>query len=158
MDRLEGQFRRELRRFGPSDSARGGEMVAIVRAWPAVVGAENARRAWPARLTREGALVVHATDSVWAFQLGMLSASILERLVAELGEEAPAALKFVPGSVPAPAADPGGGSSSSPPQILPEDAEQGAELAASIEDEELRELVARAAAASLARARSDRAF
>lgn len=158
MDRLEGQIRRELRRFGPVETELGGEMVEIVRAWPALVGAENARRAWPARLTREGALLVHATDSVWAFQLGMLAGPILERLVAELGDAAPAALRFVPGPIPAPAADPLGASASEPLQIRPEDAEQGADLAASIEDEELRELVARAAAASLARARSDRTF
>lgn len=158
MDRLEGQIRRELRRFGPADDGLGGEMVAIVRAWPAVVGAENARRAWPARLTREGALLVHATDSVWAFQLGMLAGPILERLVAELGDAAPAALRFVPGPIPDPAADPPGTSASEPLQIRPEDAEKGVGLAASIEDEELRELVAKAAAAGLARARADRAF
>jgi len=158
MDRLDGQIRRELRRFGPAETTLGGEMVEIVRAWPAVVGAENARRAWPARLTREGALLVYASDSVWAFQLGMLAGSILERLAAELGDAAPAALRFVPGPIPAPAADPPRPSASEPLQVRPEEAEKGADLAASIEDEELRELVARTAAASLARARSDRAF
>jgi hypothetical protein len=158
MDRLDGQVRRELRRFGPSDSAAGGEMVAIVRAWPGVVGEENARRAWPARLTRDGTLVVHATDSVWAFQLGMLATSIHERLAAAVGEDAPAALRFVPGPVPAPSAEAAADRAPPPPQVAPEDARRGAELAAAIEDAELRELVARAAAASLARARSDRAF
>ena len=34
MDRLEGQVRRELGRFGPVD----GDMVGIVRAWPEAVG------------------------------------------------------------------------------------------------------------------------
>jgi len=158
MDRLEGQIRRELRRFEPADSVRGGEMVEIVRAWPAVVGEENARRAWPARLARDGTLIVHATDSVWAFQLGMLSGEIREKLVAELGDVAPAALRFVPGSVPASSAGAASERGPTPPDVGPQDAEQGAEIAASIEDEELRALVARAAAASLARARSDRSF
>ncbi len=163
MDRLDGQIWRELKRFGPADSTPadsswGGGMVAIVRAWPEVVGEENARRAWPARLGRDGALIVHATDSVWAFQLGMLSASIQERLAAELGEAAPSVLKFVPGPVPAPSAEPVSERAPRPPQVGPEDAEQGAEIAASIEDAELRKIVARAAAASLAKARSDRAF
>ncbi|MBA2332780.1 MAG: DUF721 domain-containing protein [Actinobacteria bacterium] len=158
MDRLDGQIRRELRRFGPADSKSGGEMVAIVRAWPGVVGAENARRAWPARLTREGALIVHATDSVWAFQLGMLAGPILEQLSAELGELAPAALRFVPGPVPAAAPEPARERAPTTPEIRSEDVELGARLAASIEDNELRSLVARAAAASLARARADRTF
>jgi hypothetical protein len=158
MDRLEGQIRHELRRFGPADSVQGGEMVEIVRAWPAVVGEENARRAWPARLARDGTLIVHATDSVWAFQLGMLSGEIREKLVTELGNAAPAALRFVPGPVPAPAAEAVSERGPRPPDIGPQDAEQGAEIAAAIEDEELRELVARAAAASLARARADRSF
>ena len=158
MDRLEGQIRRELRRFGPADSAVGGEMIEIVRVWPAVVGEENARRAWPARLARDGTLIVHATDSVWAFQLGMLSREIQEKLVAELGNAAPAALRFVPGPVPAPSAEAASERDPKPPEVAPQDAAQAAEIAASIEDDELRELVARAAAASLARTRSDRTF
>ncbi len=49
-----------------------------------------------------------------------------------------------------------------PPEIAPEDRAGAAEIAAAIEDSELRETVARAAAASLARSRSgagsDRGF
>jgi hypothetical protein len=45
-----------------------------------------------------------------------------------------------------------------PLEIAPEDRVEAARLAATIEDDELRELVARAAAAGLARARSDRTF
>ncbi len=49
-----------------------------------------------------------------------------------------------------------------PPDVASEHRAQGAEIAAEIEDDELREYVARAAAASLARgsdeARSDRRF
>ena len=41
MDRLDRQVRRELGRFGPM----GGDMAAIVRAWPAAVGETVARNA-----------------------------------------------------------------------------------------------------------------
>jgi hypothetical protein len=154
MERLEGSVRRELDRFGPGDAG----VVAILRAWPAAVGAENARRAWPARLGRDGTLHVYATDSIWAYQLGMLAAEILERLRAELGSRAPAKLKFAPGPVPAPLPAPGGERRSGPLPVEAADAVAGAELAAGIGDEKLREAVARAVAASLARARSDRGF
>jgi hypothetical protein len=154
MERLEGSLRDELGRFGPPE----GDMVALVRAWPTAVGAENARRAWPARLTRDGSLVVHATDSVWAFQLGMLAGEILERLRAEAGEAAPRALRFIPGPIPDAAAQALEERLPEPPRIDAADAAAGAELAAGIEDEGLRALVARAAAASLSRARSGRGF
>ncbi|MDE3025581.1 MAG: DUF721 domain-containing protein, partial [Acidobacteriota bacterium] len=57
-------MRRELGRFGPQGAI--GETVA---AWPAAVGPEIARNAWPARFQRDGTLVVHARDSVWAFEV-----------------------------------------------------------------------------------------
>jgi len=162
MDRLDGHVKRELRRFGPADIGMGGDMVAYVRAWPAAVGEENARRAWPSRLARDGTLIVHTTDSVWAFQLGMLSGEILGRLRDEVGEEAPRTIRFVPGPVPAEAAAPAEERVPTPPEVGPEDAAEGVLLAAGIEDAELREIVARAAAASLARGRreahSDRDF
>ena len=35
------------------------------RAWPEAVGDEIARNAWPARIQRDGTLVVHVRDAVW---------------------------------------------------------------------------------------------
>jgi hypothetical protein len=158
MDRLDRQVRRELGRFGPVD----GDMVAIVRVWPAAVGDTVARNAWPARLARDGTLHVNAVSATWAFELGRLAATILERLQATLGEAAPPTLRFAPGPVPDADAEAPEDRAEQPPDVAPEHRVQGAEIAAAIEDEELRGYVARAAAASLARGsvepRSDRRF
>jgi hypothetical protein len=158
MERLERALRNELGRFGADHMGVDGDMVAIVRAWPRSVGETVARNAWPARLARDGTLHVHASSSTWAFELGRLSETILEQLRAELEEAAPQALRFAPGPIPEPA--PPAPSEASAPvlEVAPEDRVRGAELAAVIEDEELRELVTRAAAASLAKARSGRRF
>ena len=163
MERLDREIRRELRRFGPADAAADASgMVAIVRAWPAAVGETVARNAWPARLTRDGTLLVHASSATWAYELGRMASEILERLRAEASADAPPALRFVPGPIPEPAAEPEERRSPTPPEIAAEDRLGGAQIAAAIEDEELRETVARAAAASLAgsrsEARSDRGF
>jgi hypothetical protein len=154
MERLDGSVRRELGRFGPVD----GDLVEIVRAWPEAVGETVARNAWPARLARDGALHVNASSSTWAFELGRLAETILESLRGHLGEATPATLRFAPGPVPEPPAPAAGEPAAGGLAVDPEDRREGAELAAGIEDEELRGLVARAAAASLSRARSDRRF
>jgi len=148
MERLDRSVRRELGRFGPAD----GDMVGIVRAWPAAVGATVARNAWPARLARDGTLHVNAVSSTWAFELGRLAPTILEQLRAELGQSTPPAVAFAPGPVPEPEPDPVRQGPPAPPEPAVEHRAEAAALAAAIEDPELRELVARAAAASLARA------
>src|SRR5688500_7662858 len=163
MERLDREIRQELRRFGPAGAAADASgMVAIVRAWPAAVGDVVARNAWPARLSRDGTLLVHASSATWAYELGRMAAEILERLQDEAGADAPPALRFVPGPIPEPSADSEERRASPPPEIAAEDRAGAAEIAASIEDEQLRATVARAAAASLARgrseARSDRGF
>ena len=151
MDRLERQVRRELGRFGPVD----GSIVEIVRAWPGAVGETVARNAWPARLARDGTLHVHASSSTWAFELGRLAGTIVEQLRLELGDATPAALKFAPGPVPEPDAAGSEATAPEPPAVAPEHRREAAGIAAGIEDEELRELVARAAAASLSRAAAE---
>lgn len=146
MEELGRHVRRELGRFGPVD----GDMVGIVRAWPAAVGETVARNAWPARLARDGTLHVNTASSTWAFELGRLAPAILEQLRGDLGSATPPALKFAPGPVPDAEAEAAERRAPSPPAVAPEHRAEAAAIAAGIDDEELRELVARAAAASLA--------
>jgi len=158
MERIGSHVRGELSRFGPADA----DLAGIVRAWPKAVGATLARNAWPARLARDGTLLVHTSSSTWAFELGRMAADILERLAAEAGADAPKALRFAPGPIPEAEALPADERAPEAPRVTAADAAAGVELAASVGDEELRAFVARAAAAGLARARaegrSDRRF
>jgi hypothetical protein len=66
------------------------------------------------------------------------------------------AARFVAGPIPEPPMPESADVRAAPVQATREHVEQGAELAREIEDEELREQVARAAAASLARAADGR--
>jgi hypothetical protein len=152
MDRLGDDVSRELRRFGPQ-----GAMADVVAAWPAAVGEAIARNAWPARVARDGTLHVSTSSSAWAFELAHLAPDLLARLGAILDEGAPKALKFSPGPLPESPAQGGGTTTPHPPLApTPEERELAAAISAEIEDEGLRKLVARAAAASLAGHRSDR--
>jgi hypothetical protein len=142
---------RELRRFGPN-----AEIGEAVKAWPGAVGEDIARNAWPARFQRDGTLIVHVTDAVWGFELTHQADEISSRLPGK------PALKFIPGPLPEPSVE----TTSAAPEPLPEatleQARTAAEWTAGIEDEELREAVAKAARASLVRGsqnpRNDRSF
>jgi hypothetical protein len=120
-------------------------MGALLAAWEAAVGPEIARNAWPARFQRDGTLIVHTKDAIWGFELGHRAGEITERLPGK------PPLKFVPGPLPEPGAEPTQETPQGSPPATVEQQAQAAEWAASIEDEELRKLVARAAAASLAK-------
>jgi hypothetical protein len=144
MERIGRNVEKQLGRF----DARGA-MPRIVAAWPAVVGEEVARNSWPARVARDGTLLVHTSSSVWAFELGTLAPRILERLRTELGDVAPAALRFAQGHLPEPAPETRDEPDREVHEVSPEVAEQAAELAAGIADEELRKRVERAASLGL---------
>jgi hypothetical protein len=142
---------RELRRFGPN-----AEIGAAVEAWPAAVGDGIARNAWPARFQRDGTLIIHVTDAVWGFEL--------TQQANEIGSRLPGSpkLKFIPGPLPEPSAETTPAAVEPLPAATLEQARTAAEWASGIEDEELREAVAKAARASLARGsqnpRNDRSF
>ncbi len=151
MERIGDDVRLVFRRFGPA-----GVMEEIVRAWPAAVGDAVARNAWPARLARDGTLHVATSSSTWAFELTQLSGQLRSRLVESLGSRAPERLRFAPGKVPEPGPAPTSERSATPVRPGPNERAQAGRFTAAIEDEELRELVARAAAASLATGGSGR--
>ena len=149
MDRIGNSVQRQLARFDGH-----GAMPRIVAAWPAAVGDEVTRNAWPARVARDGTLHVHTSSSVWAFELGQLAPAILERLRAELGDAAPKALRFAQGHLPeaAPAAPESTVAAPVSPSL--EAIEAAARLTAGIEDEDLRKQVEKAVSLGLS-TRSD---
>jgi hypothetical protein len=147
MERLGDGAARVLAAAG---APRADVLAAVASAWPDAVGETIARNAWPLRVARDGTVHVATTSSTWAFELDRLGAEVLGRLRSSLGASAPPALRFAPGPVPEPSA-PAAQPAAEPPRPGAAERRAAAEAAAQIEDPELRELVARAAAASLAR-------
>jgi Dna[CI] antecedent DciA-like protein len=143
MDRVGNAVARELRRFGPASG-----MAPVVDAWPGAVGPEIARNAWPARLARDGTLHVHTQDSIWAFELTSRAAEIRDRL----GGHAPTRLSFAPGPLPEPDSDPAEIATEKPRKPTAEHVAKAESLTRGIRDRDLRKVVAKAVAASLARA------
>jgi hypothetical protein len=154
MERLDRELRSELGRLGAPD---GGDLAAIVAAWPELVGPTIARNAWPLRIGRDGTLHVATASATWAFELGRLASELETRLRGRLRGAAPAALRFAPGPLPEPPAANSRGRPATA-EITPADRAEAASFTAEVGDEELRELLSRAVAAALARARSDRRF
>ena len=146
MKHLGDEVKRELDRFGPE-----GGIGELVEAWPSAVGETIARSAWPARVARDGTLDVNTADSLWAFEL----TSRAKEIAARLGVER---IRFTPGRLPEADEQNVKEAESGPPQPPESLRQEGARLAAGIEDENLRKIVARAAAASLAKGISDRSF
>ena len=142
MEPLGEQIRAELSRIG-ADSGAGD----AVSAWPAAVGEEIARHAWPARTQPDGTLVVHVRDAIWGFELTQRAEEISSRLPGR------PRLRFTPGPLP----DTSPEVASPPPlEVSPEQAREADALAAGITDPELRESVAKVIKATLVRASDDR--
>jgi Dna[CI] antecedent, DciA len=135
---LAEQIRAELQRVG-ADSGAGD----AVGAWPAAVGHEIARNAWPAKTQPDGTLVVHVRDAIWGFELTQREAEISARLPGR------PRLRFTLGPLPDAPPD-----TAPTPRVeaSPGHAREAAELAAGIEDPNLRESVAKVIKAALARA------
>jgi hypothetical protein len=149
MDRVGGDVKRELGRFGPASG-----MAPLLEAWPGAVGPEIARNAWPARIARDGTLHVHTQDSIWAFELTTRAEEIRTRL----GKVAPRRLSFAPGPLPEPPVALPEETRRRPPEPTPEHVAKAESLVRVIRDEELRKVVAKAAAVSLSRDDNDRSF
>jgi hypothetical protein len=144
MDRLEREIRKVAKRVGLPAASE------LVRIWPEVVGETIAANAWPARLNRKGVLQVNTSSATWAFELKHLAPRILVKLEKELAGECPSELRFAPGPVPGRGRDDDAFAAPKGPTTTAQERELGEKLAAGIDDDELRALVARAAAASLA--------
>ena len=142
MDQIGEQIRAELRRVG-ADSGAGD----AVTAWPAAVGDEIARNAWPARTQPDGTLVVHVRDAIWGVELTQRATEISERLPGR------PRLRFTPGPLPETTHEPLPTRSA---EASPEQAREAAAITAEIVDPDLRESVAKAIKAALARSPHDR--
>ena len=142
MDPIGEEIRGELHRVGAESGA--GDVVA---SWPAAVGEEIARHAWPARTQPDGTLVVHVRDSIWGFELTQRAGEISARLPGR------PRLRFVPGPLPDASPEPSGRPAV---EATPEQAREASALAAGIVDPELRESVAKVIKAALARASDGR--
>jgi Dna[CI] antecedent, DciA len=149
MQRVGDAVARELGRFGPASG-----MAPLLEAWPGVVGGEIARNAWPARLARDGTLHVHTKDSIWAFEL----TNRADEIRRGLGKLAPPRLAFSPGPLPE-VVEPGPEKADKTPvEPTAEHVAEAESLTRGIRDTDLRKVVAKAAAASLANAVNDRSF
>lgn len=69
-------------------------LAAVQAAWRQAVGEQLAAVATPVS-ERAGTLTVECSEAVWVQELDLMQEQLLERLRAELGESAPAALRFL---------------------------------------------------------------
>lgn len=151
MDRIGRDVERELARFGPEAG-----MAKVVQAWPEAVGEVVARNAWPARIASDGTLHVSTSSASWAFELTQLAPAVLDQLRAILGAGTPRALRFAAGRLPEPAGTSVENRPAKAAEPTAQELSAAHSFAAPVDNAELRELLERAAAASLARTRSDR--
>jgi predicted nucleic acid-binding Zn ribbon protein len=68
-------------------------LAAVQAAWASAVGEQLAAVAEPVS-ERAGTLTIECADAVWAQELDLMQAQLLERLREQLGELAPQELRF----------------------------------------------------------------
>ena len=68
-------------------------LAAAQAAWASAVGEQLAAVAAPVA-DRGGTLVVECAEAVWVQELDLMQEALLERLRAELGEQAPSSQRF----------------------------------------------------------------
>ncbi|MEZ5076515.1 MAG: DUF721 domain-containing protein [Solirubrobacterales bacterium] len=74
-------------------------LAAVQAAWSGLVGDRLAAAATPVS-EHGGTLTVECREAVWMQELDLMQAQLLERLRAELGDNAPEALRFRLGEDP----------------------------------------------------------
>jgi predicted nucleic acid-binding Zn ribbon protein len=149
------RFRRRAGGGAAGTGAPGAAVAAAALAWPDVVGRAAADHSVPVRRSRAGVLTVACSSASWAMELSARRAELAPRLARLCPDAGVTALRFAVADhvlpPPAPQPDP-----VSPPRAAPGPAEReaGTAAAAGVREPALRDLVARAAAASAARRRS----
>jgi predicted nucleic acid-binding Zn ribbon protein len=68
-------------------------LAAVQAGWAKAVGDRLAAVAVPVA-ERDGTMTIECADAVWAQELDLMQATLLERLREEVGEMAPQALRF----------------------------------------------------------------
>jgi hypothetical protein len=144
LETIADAVRAELGRVGG-----GGPIAEVIAVWPSAVGVAIADNAWPARFARDGTLHVAVSSSVWAFELTQLEAQVRSRLREALGDRVPAHLRFAVGPLPERQSHDVSDPSRTVSDVSAAARRAGEAVAAPIEDDGLRRLVARAAAVSL---------
>jgi hypothetical protein len=124
-----------------------GPVRRIADVWPEVVGEGLARVAQPARIARDGTLIVHAADASWVHALTLEERTILRKLGERMAGDGPPAMKVEIGPIsvaPAVVEYP-------PIDIQPAAQARAKELAATTADPALRASLERAIAITLSR-------
>ncbi len=145
-----------FRRRAGRGSGAGAETAAAALAWADVVGRAAADHSVPVRRSRAGVLTVACASASWAHELSARRVELAARLAERCPEAAVSALRFAVAdhAVPAPAAPGPPPAPPPPPPPGPAERDAGAAAAAGVREPALRDLVARAAAASAARRRA----
>ena len=118
--------------------------LAVLAAWPGVVGEHAAQKTQPVRLGR-GRLTVHTTSEVWVTEVFADYTAILTRLAKAIGSEVVKTLAVRVGDV-VPVLPPGRPLDPKKPGPVPPEIES---VLASVEDPALRESMRRAVGLSL---------
>ncbi len=135
--------------------AHGSDSVltAVRAAWVEASGPGTVNHAYPIRRSRVGVVTVACADAVWAQELNLQSDELMGRLAALLDNpDAVAGLRFVVADHALPTPAPTAPRRGPVPDPAPAAEALGRQAAEVIEDLELRDLVARAAARSIDRA------
>jgi len=83
-----GAFKAALDRVAPKTP-----LAAVQAAWSSTAGDQLAAVAVPVS-ERDGTVTIECVDTVWAQELDLMQEALLKRLRAEVGEQAPKALRF----------------------------------------------------------------
>lgn len=125
----------------------GGQLGAIVAAWPRIVGPQLAAVSTPAGL-RDGTLRVRCASASWAQSLNGNELQLLERIARHVGPEAVRRVHARAGG-PAPQAEIE--ATAPPPPLSPAEEQRLRELVEDVPEGQLRERILAAAIASARR-------